>query len=171
MKKNSINEEDMSQIQDRENIQINDDEESHNLINKERIEPDEIKNLNIRKQEEKIESEIKNKSNDSFKNISSTIGRGIIEGGGAALKLSINVGIKIFGWALLPITCAPFSAWSAIKVNKDCKKILKIFQEAFTPLKFITLLNYAESIKKSLDHLENLGEKLVKDNTKKEENK
>jgi hypothetical protein len=168
MKKNSISGEDTSQTQDQK---ANDVEENIPFINEEKIEPDETKNLNIRKQEEKIESKIDNKIDNSVKNVTSTLGRGLIEGVTVTLKLGASVGLKVFGWALLPITCGPFAYWSYSKVEKDCKKILKIFQDAFTPLKFITLLNYAESIKKSLGHLENLGKKLVEDNKKKEENK
>ena len=48
-----------------------------------------------------------------------------------ALKVSISFGIKAASWAILPVTCIGFGTWSLIKVNKDCKIILNIFDEVF----------------------------------------
>jgi hypothetical protein len=188
MEKKSIKGADKSKIQNRDKIIEdncdNDNEKSDLITEGEEIESNDKddKSINIKKEEEeKIESKINEKIKSGGKNASS-IFRGIFEAGGIVIKalpesgsifarISISSGIKVVSWALLPVTCIGFGTWSVIKVHNDCKKMIQIFQDAFISLKFKTLSKYLESIKGAINHLKDLGEKLVEDDKKKEEEK
>ena len=183
MEKKSINEANKSQIQNNPKILEDDDDsdnEKGNLYTERGSDKDDkIKNVNIKKEEENIESKINKEIKSGSKNAGS-IFRGIFEAGGIAIKTlpesgsivaraSISSGIKVASWALLPITCIGFGVWSVVKVHKDCQKMLKIFQDAFKSLQFQTLSLYLESIKKAIDDLEKLGKTIIEDDKKIEE--
>ena len=74
-----------------------------------------------------------------------------------AVKTGIASGLKIASWVMLPVTCIAFGIWSCVNVHKDCHKILDIFDKAFTPLRFKTLLNYIESYLKAIKYLEEIS--------------
>lgn len=76
-----------------------------------------------------------------------------------AVKTGISSGLKIASWVMLPVTCIAFGIWSCVNVHKDCHKILDIFDKAFTPLRFKTLLNYIESYLKAIKYLEEISKK------------
>ena len=86
-----------------------------------------------------------------------------METGAVISRIGISSGLKIVSWAFLPITCIGFGTWSVLKVHKDCQKILKIYEEAFTPLKFETLLAYVKSYRLILRNLELIGKKLIEE--------
>ena len=185
MKIKSIKGTDKSKIQNLEKIiednNDSDNEKSDLILEEKELESNDRddKSIDIKKEEEKIESKINEKIKSGGKNASS-IFRGIFEAGGIVIKalpesgsifarISINSGIKVVSWALLPVTCIGFGTWSVIKVHKDCKKMIQIFQEAFISLKCQTLSKYLESIKGTINHLKVLGEQLIEDDKKKEE--
>ena len=185
MKIKSIKGVDKSKIQNLEK-KIEDNSDSDNEKSDLITEGEEIKSndkddksINIKKEEEEIESQINEKIKSGGKNASS-IFRGIFEAGGIVIKalpetgsifarISIGSGIKVVSWALLPVTCIGFGTWSVIKVHKDCKKMMQIFEDAFISLKYKTLSKYLESIKGAINHLKVLGEQLIEDDKKKEE--
>jgi hypothetical protein len=172
-KKNSIKEKDEilnSSSDSEENIKLNTDEEEKKFNDKD----DKIKLLNLKKEEEKeIESKINKEIHNSGKNVSS-FARGIFEVGSAVIKaapeagsiaarVTINSGVKVVSWALLPITCIAFGTWSVVNVHKDCEKMIEIFHKAFISLKLKTLLQYVVSIKRAVKHLDDLGKKIIKE--------
>ena len=146
---------------------------------------DERKN-NEKQKEEEIETKISSKIGNARKNASSII-RGIgevgsvilkalptageitLESGAIVFRTGINIGVKAASWVFLPITCIGFGTWSLFKVDNDCQKILGIFDEAFTPLRFETLLNYSKSFRNAIDYLQLVGQKIIEDD--KEEQK
>ena len=135
---------------------------------------------NIKEEEKKIESKINSEIGSTGKNTGSIV-RGLLEIGGTIIKVlptagevtletgvvisrvGINAGLKVVSWAFLPITCIGFGTWSVLKVHKDCQKILKIYEEAFTPLKFETLLAYVKSYRLILQNLDLIGKKLIEE--------
>ena len=134
-------------------------------------------NLKKLKKEEEIENRIDNEVKSSIKNTAG-IFRGILEIGSTVVKalpkvatttgkVVVNTGFKIFSWVLLPVTCIGFGAWSLLKINKDCDKILKIFEEAFISLKFKTLYSYIKSLRLAISYLDNIGKQLIKDDEEK----
>ena len=161
----------------------NSDDEEMNSFNESSEYNDEMyekRTNNTKKQEKKIESEINNKINNAGKNISSivrgageigsivlkalpTAGGIAVESGTIVVRAGISVGLKIASWVLLPVTCIAFGTWSFVKVNKDCNKILEIFKNAFTPLRFETLLIYTKTFRKAIRYLELIGQKLIKE--------
>ena len=86
-----------------------------------------------------------------------------VESGTIVVRAGISVGLKVASWVLLPVTCIAFGAWSFVKVNKDCNKILEIFKNAFTPLRFEALLIYTKAFRKAIRHLELISQKLIKE--------
>lgn len=135
-----------------------------------------LRKLNKEDKENKIENKIENEVKSSIKNTSGTI-RGIFEIGSIVVKVLptastagrfvINSTLKVVSWVLLPITCISFGGWSLYKIYKDCNKILKIFEEAFTPLKFKTLNFYVESLKLAITYLHDIGKQLIKEDEEK----
>ena len=82
---------------------------------------------NIKKLENKIENKIdKNKSNG---------GRNVFSVGKGLLTIA-SVGIRAVNIAFLPITCIVGSYISFKKTENDCLEMIKIFENAYTPLKF-----------------------------------
>lgn len=90
-------------------------------------------------------------------------GTAAVEAGAVVVRASVSAGLKIAGWVLLPITLIGFGAWSCYNIHKDCHKILDIFDNAFTPLKFETLNAYSKSFQHAIKYLENIWEKILED--------
>ena len=90
-------------------------------------------------------------------------GTAAVEAGAVVVRASVSAGLKIAGWVLLPITLIGFGAWSCYNIHKDCHKILDIFDNAFTPLKFETLNAYSKSFQHAIIYLENIWEKILED--------
>jgi len=132
-----------------------------------------IRTSNTKKEEEKIDSKIDEQIDNKGKNTVSLI-RGIGEfgsfivktlptAGTVTAKITVSSGLKIASWIFLPITCIGFGTWSLVKVDKDCNKILDIFDKAFTPLRFETLFSYIKSFRNAINYLKLIGEKINKD--------
>ncbi len=51
--------------------------------------------------------------------------------------------------------------WSRYNINKDCQKIIDIFDKSFSPLKFKVLDNYINAFIEVIDDLNNTGKRLV----------
>ena len=169
-----INDEEMIENENKENLNFNEEDFDKRTNN--------TKNI-----EKKIDSRIDKEIDNTGKNSTSifrgageiagivikalpTAGQVTIKTGGEIITRSgISLGIKIASWALLPVTCIGFGTWSLVKINKDCHKILNIFVEAFTPLRFDTLFAYIKSFRSAIQYLENIGKKIIKDDE--EENK
>ena len=138
---------------------------------------------NIESEEKKIDEKLEKEINNKARNASSII-RGIGEIGGVVIKSLptittetvpvifrgiLSTGFKAVSWALLPVTCVAFGTWSCVNVHKDCMKILDIFDKAFTPLKFETLMAYIKSYRSAIDYLENIGKKIIEDDERENE--
>lgn len=127
---------------------------------------------NIKREEEETTSKIKDNINNAGKNTVSIV-RAIAETGGIFARLAIETGlsfVKIISWTALPITLVPFGFLSRSKINSDCKKMIEIFEKAFTPLRFDILYNYIKSFIKAFDDLDLIGKKIVEDDKPKNEN-
>ena len=128
--------------------------------------------------DDKIDKEVTNKGRNA-----GAIARGLGEIGGVIVKAIPTAGtvvletgqvaaraalpaLKLVSWVLFPITCIASGAWSCYNVNSDCKKMLKIFDEAFTPLRFDTLNGYIKSFKTAINYLESIGNKIIEDDIK-----
>ena len=133
---------------------------------------------NTIQQEQNIEEQISDKVSNKGRNVS-VVGSTIVQTGGIfigltgqittelgtiASRFAISEGIQIAGFVLLPITCFVFGAISCYNIHKDCKKILNIFQTAFTPLKFDTIDNYIRSYRKAINYLIDISNKIKKKN-------
>ena len=140
-----------------------------------------LRKLNKEDKENKIENKIENEVKSSIKNTSGVV-RGIFEIGSTVVKalptaaseaastagrFVVNSSLKVVSWVLLPVTCIGFGGWSVYKIDKDCNKILKIFEEAFTPLKFETLYFYVKSLKLAITYLHCIGKQLIKEDEEK----
>ena len=86
-----------------------------------------------------------------------------LEVGAVAGRIAISGALKIASWVLFPITCIAFGAWSCANIHKDCHKILDIFEQAFTPLRFETLYAYIKSFRTAIKYLEYIGQKIIQD--------
>ena len=82
-------------------------------------------------------------------------------------KLGINFD-RIGSWVLLPITCFGFGTWSLIKINNDCKKMMNIFDKAFTALRFETILKYAKSTREAINYMISIGQNKNEEEEKEE---
>ena len=107
---------------------------------------------NINKLEKKIENIIDEGITNKVRNTVSILGRVVI------LK-SLNV-------ICLPLTFVFGSVYSYINIDSDCLKILDIFEEAFTPLKFESLMLYIKALLKAIEYLDNIGKKIVEEGNK-----
>jgi GTPase Era involved in 16S rRNA processing len=95
---------------------------------------------------------------NEFRNAISVI-RGIGEFGLGAGKIAACIPLKVVSWAMLPVTIIGCSAISCININKDCLKILDIFDKAFEPRRFEILLSYIKYFRDAVDHLKKLAKK------------
>ena len=128
-------------------------ENSNEIANRSEIKENEIGN--------DIDKKIKNKIRNFF-----SVAKGVGHTGGIAAQVgeiaaqfAIARSIQVACLALLPVTSVAFGAYSCYNINKDCHKILDIYDKAFTPLKFDTLKAYIESFRKSIGYLEEISQK------------
>ena len=159
------------------------DDNSENLENLSTLTEEDFDNRekNMKLEESKIDTKVEKEIDNKGRNASAIV-RGVGEIGGAVIKAlptaaaettsvvargALSAGLKAASWAFLPITCIAFGTWSCINVHKDCMKMLNIFDQAFTPLKFETLSAYIKSYKSAINYLEQIGKKII-ENEKKE---
>ena len=169
-----LNDETINNLESKEiNTSFNNDKYDLNstiILDKEDLEK---KMENIKREEEETTSKIKDNINNAGKNTISIV-RAIAETGGIFARLAIETGlsfVKVISWTALPvITLVPFGFLSRSKINSDCKKMIAIFEKAFTPLRFDTLYNYIKSFIKAFDDLDLIGKKIVEDDKPKNEN-
>ena len=118
----------------------------------------------MKEQENKIDKHIDNQVSNKVRNVSAITGA-IGEAGelfvGISGEIILEVGAQTLCFALLPITCIVFGALSCYNIHKDCMIMLNIFEKAFTPLKFKTLLGYIQSFQQAIEYLEKISEKFV----------
>ena len=117
---------------------------------------------------EKISKKITNKIRNAFSFLAGTgetTGIGI-QFGQIATQFAITETIQLSSLFLLPITSLSFGSISCYNIHKDCHKILNIFENAFSPLKFETLLGYIRSFRKAINYLKYVTEKIIKDDEK-----
>ena len=136
---------------------------------------------NIKKEEEEINI------NNTGKNVTSAIRGGVevgsiflkalptagevtLESGAIMVRTGVSVGVKAVSWVFLPLTCFVFGTWSIIKINRDCKKMLNVFEEA-APLRFKTLLAYVQSFRKAIKYLKDRGEKIIEEDQEEKDKK
>ena len=158
-------------------IEFNKNDDEKNDIKQNNKENEENKTENYRKEED-IECAINDEIHNTKKNMTSifrglgeiggiilkafpTAGRVTLETGEVVTRIGVSIGIKIVSWVCLPITCIAFGAWSFAKINNDCNKIIDIFEEAFIPLKYKTLMAYINSFLCAIEYLEEMGKKIV----------
>ena len=118
----------------------------------------EKKKENIKREEKETESKIKDNINNTGKNTGSIV-RAFAKTGGIVARLAKETRLsfnKIIGWAAFPVTLVQFGFWS--------KKMITIFEKAFTSLRFDTLYNYIKSFIKAFDDLDLIGKKIVENN-------
>ena len=119
---------------------------------------------NMKEQEKKIDEHIDNQVSNKVRNVSAITGA-IGEAGelfvGISGEIILEAGAQVACFALLPITCIVFGALSCYNIHKDCKTMLNIYEKAFTPLKFKTLLGYIQSFQQAIEYLEKISEKFV----------
>ena len=156
----TLNKEGINEIKEKETFKFTSDE--YNL-----------RKFNKKEKENKIENRIENEVKNSIKNTAGIV-RGVFEIAGGVVKAVPSVGrfivsssLKVVSWVLLPVSCIGFGTWSYFKIDKDCNKILKIFEEAFTPLKFETLYSYVKSLRLAIAYLDCIGKQLTKDDEEK----
>ena len=82
------------------------------------------------------------------------IGKGLLTAG--------SIGLKAISIAFLPITIIAGAIISPISIRIDGMKMIEIFEDAYTPLRFKTLLGYIEKIKEEINNLDSLGNTLKK---------
>ena len=145
----------------------------------------ERKNANKKNMENELEKEIDEKIGNKGRNavagvrgafeVGSVIIKALPEAGAVAadagvvsLRFAVSTGLKTISWILLPLTVLGSGSWSCYNIYKDCKNILEIFDKAFTPLRFDTLLIYSYMFQKAISYLEYIGKKIIDDD--KEEN-
>ena len=168
-----LNDETINNLESKEiNTSFNNDKYDLNstiILDKEDLEK---KMENIKREEEETTSKIKDNINNAGKNTVSIV-RAIAGTGGIFARLALETGlsfVKVISWTALPITLVPFGFLSRSKINSDCKKMIAIFEKAFTPLRFDTLYNYIKSFIKAFDDLDLIGKKIVEDDKPKNEN-
>ena len=102
----------------------------------------------------KIKDKIEDEVNNGFRNTGSIIRAGVNVA---------NIAVKSFNIIFLPITCGLSGWYSSHNIENDCKKMIEIFENAFTPLRFQTLYSYIKNIIKAIDYLDSIGNKIISD--------
>ena len=111
---------------------------------------------NLNSEFNNIEKNIDEKVSNKARNTGSVI-RDVIEAGLTVLKVVGSTGLKIASWAMLPATIFGCIFWSYKNIDKDCHEILDIFDKAYTPLRFKTLLNYINAYENAVNYLEKVS--------------
>ena len=110
--------------------------------------------------EEEIDNKIDKKVGNVKRNLLS-IGKGLLTVG--------SIGLRAISIAFLPVSCVIGAIISPISIRIDGKKMIKIFEEAYAPLKFKTLLNYIKKTKEAINNLDSLGYTIKQKNEMKNE--
>ena len=121
---------------------------------------------NTKKQEKKIDKQIYKGVSNKLRNVNSftsTIGQTSELIVGISGEIILEAGAQVACFALLPITCIVFGALSCYNIHKDCKTMLNIYEKAFTPLKFKTLLSYIQSFQEAIKYLKKISKKFAQD--------
>ena len=111
---------------------------------------------NLNSEFNNIEKNIDEKVSNKARNAGSVI-RDVLEAGLTVLKVVGSTGLKIASWAMLPVTIFGCIFWSYKNIDKDCHEILDIFDKAYTPLRFKTLLNYINAYENAVNYLEKVS--------------
>ena len=153
-----------------ENNNANENGEADNLIKKDDLDNNK-KEEKSKKESEDIEIKNAGKiAGSTIRGIGEVVGialKALPETGSIAARASISTGLKLTSWILLPITCIGFGSWSLVKVKNDCNKILNTFKKASDILICKTILGYVESIEKTIEYFEKIGENKNPDDEKK----
>ena len=176
----SIEELDTKQNEIKEKNQIN---ESENLISTDKDEDEDLisEKIDIEKEKINMNFENKNMNLEDEKSIDKTINKNVSSKGrnaGVIVKGIVDIGVPIveyvitasigaISFMIFPISILGTAIWSVYNIDKDCKKILDIFDKAFLKNKFITLEHYINAFRKVIDDIKFLGKKLVHDKNKK----
>ena len=165
-KQNEIKEK--NQINESENLISNDKNEDEDLISetidieKEKINMNfENKNMNL--ENEKSINKTINKNVSSKGRNAGVIVKGIVDIGVPIVEYVITTSIGVISFTIFPISILDTAIWSVYNIDKDCNKILDIFDKAFLKNKFITLEHYINAFRKVIYDIEFLGKKLVQD--------
>ena len=151
IKQNEIKEK--SQINEPENLISNDGDEAKDLID-EKID---IKNLEGKKS---IDNIINQKVGSKGRNAGVII-KGIVDIGVPVVEYVVTASIGAISFMIFPITILGTAIWTTYNIDKDCKKILDIFDKAFLKNKFISLEHYINAFREVIKDIESLGKKLV----------
>ena len=176
----SIEELDTKQNEIKEKNQIN---ESENLISTDKDKDEDLisEKIDIEKEKINMNFENKNMNLENEKSINKTINKNVSSKGrnaGVIVKGIVDIGVPIveyvitasigaISFMIFPISILGTAIWSIYNIDKDCKKILDIFDKAFLKNKFITLEHYINAFRKVIDDIKFLGKKLVHDKNKK----
>ena len=121
---------------------------------------------NTKKQEKKIDKQMDDQISNKLRNVN-TITSSLGQAGelfvGISGEIILEAGAQVACFALLPITCIVFGALSCYNIHKDCKTMLNIYEKAFTPLKFKTLLSYIQSFQEAIKYLKKISKKFAQD--------
>ena len=130
------------------------------------LKEEKIINKNIKYEKKNIEENIDKDVNNKIRNTGAII-RVIGQVGLGIGKAAANVAVKAASCVMLPVTVLGCAIWSFANIDNDCQKILKIFDKAFTPLRFETLLAYINIYEKSIGYLEEIKQKFINSITNK----
>ena len=115
--------------------------------------------------EDQIDKEVTNKRRNTF-----SVARGVVATiGEVGARFTVNLGLRAINTMFLPV-CLFSALFSQNNVDNDCNKIIEIFEQAFTPLRFKTLISYIESFTKSIEYLDNRGKEIITEANKDEFN-
>ena len=124
---------------------------------------------NTDKLEQNIENQIDKKITNKKRNTTSIV-RGVLTAvGGIGSRFVVSTGLKVINSMFLPASLI-FAAYSSYNIDNDCKKIIEIFEEAFTPLRFQTLNSYVNSFQNAIAYLDFMGKKIIEEANKEDEN-
>ena len=137
------------------------DIKSGNQINKSAVDKKLQKKIYINSVENNINIDIQNKCNKLTTYVVNSGKRIIDIGIPIAEYVGVNA-LKSVSIVFLPITMVASGFWSFHSIEKDCKKYLDIFDEAFQKMKFKVLEHYIDAFIGVINGLDDLGKRLVK---------
>ena len=142
---------------------LNDNKESNDVIRTD------TKINNIKEAEKNIDKNINKEVNNKTRNIISGI-RGAGQAGevaGQVLQITAQIAlaeaVQISSLVLIPVVSLIFGAFSCYNIHTNCHKILDIFDRAFTPLKFETLLQYIHAYRKAIEYIKKTCNEIIED--------
>ena len=124
---------------------------------------------NTDKLEQNIENRIDEKITNKKRNTTSIV-RGVLTAvGGIGSRFVVSTGLKVINSMFLPASLI-FAGYSSYNIDNDCKKMIEIFEETFTPLRFQTLNSYVNSFQNAIAYLDFMGKKIIEEANKEDEN-